>query len=186
MPSMEDLRVKKTKLAIENAMMELIEIKGYSKVKIIDIANKAQVNRNTIYLHYQSKEDIILSILERHHGELNIENKIIDFIKLKGQKSDIHRLFSDLINSIEQNIELYRILLTDHNLNGFLNYRINKVRDYLLKGLSGSPKNVVYLDYMISGTNGVISKWVIYAIAKKEEVIDELTEITYKGLNMIE
>ena len=179
MPSMEDLRVKKTKLSIENAMMELIEIKGYSKVKIIDIANKAQVNRNTIYLHYQSKEDIILSILERHHGELN-------FIKLKGQKSDIYRLFSDLINSIEQNIELYRILLTDHNLNGFLNYRINKFRDYLLKGLSSSPKNVVYLDYMISGTNGVISKWVIYAIAKKEDVIDELTEITYKGLNMIE
>ena len=185
MPSMEDLRVKKTKLAIENAMMELIEIKGYSKVKIIDIANKAQVNRNTIYLHYQSKEDIVLSILDRHHGELNVEKKLIDFIKFKGQKSDIHRLFSDLINSLEQNIELYRILLTDHSLNGFLNYRINKFRDYLLKGLSNSPKNIVYLDYMISGTNGVISKWVIYAIAKKEDVIDELTEITYQGLNTI-
>ena len=52
MPSMEDLRTFKTKRAIESAMMELIELKGYSKVKIIDIANKAQVNRNTIYLHY--------------------------------------------------------------------------------------------------------------------------------------
>ena len=45
---MEDLRIKKTKRAIENAMMELIELKGYSKVKLVDIANRAQVNRNTI------------------------------------------------------------------------------------------------------------------------------------------
>ena len=69
---------------------------------------------------------------------------------------------------------------------GFLSYRINKFRDYLLKDLNSSPKNVVFLDYMISGTTGVISKWVIYAIAKKEDVIEELTEITYRGLNMIQ
>ena len=182
---MEDLRIKKSKIAIENAMMELIEIKGFSKIKIIDIANKAQVNRNTIYLHYQSKEDIILSILERHHGELNIEQKIFGFIMSKGQKSDIYALFYNLINAIDNNIELYRILLTDHSLSGFLSYRINKWRDNLLKGLSKTTRNQIYLDYMISGVFGVVSKWVIYAASKKDDVIDELTEIAFDGLNKI-
>ena len=185
MPIMEDLRIRKTTLAIENAMMELIEIKGYSKIKIIDIANRAQVNRNTIYLHYQSKEDIILSILERHHGELNIEQKIFSFIMSRGQKSDINAIFSNLINSIDENIELYRILLADHSLSGLLSYRINKWRDNLLKGLAKTAKNQIYLDYMISGVFGVISKWVIYASSKKDDVINELTEIVFDGLNNI-
>lgn len=183
---MQDLRTIKTTQAIENSMMELIEIKGFSKIKIIDIAKRAQVNRNTIYLHYQSKEDIILTILDKHHGELNIEQKILDFIKSKGQKDDIRAIFSNLINGIDNNIELYRILLTDHSLTGFLSYRVNKWRENLLKGVNKTPKNQIYMDYMISGVNGVISKWVIYASTKIDDVIDELTEIIFDGLNKIE
>ena len=67
MPIMEsDLRVKKTKIAIENALLSLLEIMPFSKVRIITIAEKAMVNRNTIYLHYESKEDIVMSIINRH------------------------------------------------------------------------------------------------------------------------
>ena len=60
----EDLRVKKTKTAVLNAFISLIEEKGFENVKIIDIANRANVNRNTIYLHYDSKEMIIEEIID--------------------------------------------------------------------------------------------------------------------------
>ena len=186
MPIMDDLRIKKTTSAIEQAMMELIEIKGFSKIKIIDIANKAQVNRNTIYLHYQSKEDIVLGIIENHHGELNVESKIFECLKHKTQKNYLYNLFNDLINGIEQNIELYRILLTDHNLNGVLSYRINKYRENLIKGLKNDSKNQIHIDYLIAGIFGVISKWIIYATSKKENIVNELTEIAYEEMNKLQ
>ena len=44
----EDLRVIKTKEAIKNAFISLIEEKGFENIKIIDIARRANVNRNTI------------------------------------------------------------------------------------------------------------------------------------------
>ena len=55
----QDLRVIKTKMAIRHAFLELIEVNGYSKVNVTDIVEKAMINRNTFYLHYLDKEDLI-------------------------------------------------------------------------------------------------------------------------------
>ena len=48
----EDLRVKKTKKLIKDSFLELLEEKGYSKVSVTDITNRAMINRNTFYLRY--------------------------------------------------------------------------------------------------------------------------------------
>ena len=60
----EDLRSIKTKKSIKESFIELVEIKGYNKVSVSDIVNKAQINRNTFYLHYQDKEDLAKKIYE--------------------------------------------------------------------------------------------------------------------------
>ena len=63
MDKKEDLRVIKTKQLIKDCFLELIEEKGYSKVTITDITKKAMINRNTFYLHYIDKEDLIDKIV---------------------------------------------------------------------------------------------------------------------------
>lgn len=186
MPSMEDLRVRKTKRAIESAMMELIELKGYPKVKIIDIANKAQVNRNTIYLHYESKEDIALSILKNSYGENTFDSDIDSLFERKIHRSDLFNFFTKLINIVDLNIELYRIFLTDQNLSGYSINIISNVQTHLKKYLLDTPNNMNRIIYILSGIYGVISRWVIYAKGNKEDIAKELTDLTYSNIFKLE
>lgn len=186
MPSMEDLRTRKTKAAIESAMMELIELKGYSKVKIIDIANRAQVNRNTIYLHYESKEDIALSIIKNTYGENAFISDIDSLFVKRIHKSDLYSLFEKLINKIDANIELYRIFLTDNSLSGYSINIISNIQKHLKKYLLDSPNNTNRIIYILSGIYGVMSRWIVYAKGNKEDIVKELTDLTYSNIFKLE
>ena len=54
-----DLRILRTKQSIRKAFYELIQEKGYESITIQDIADRAMINRNTFYLHYQNKPDLL-------------------------------------------------------------------------------------------------------------------------------
>ena len=182
---MNDLRTIKTTQAIENALMELIEIKGFSKIKLTDIASKAMVNRNTIYLHYASKEDIVISILNKTYKEENFGDDFFKMLFSSPNKKSIAKLMTQLVDSIDKNIELYRILTTDPNLKGYLTHIINVFRNKTLKEIEDTNSNKIRLDYMLSGTYGAVSRWVTHAEVSREEIIGELTSITYFGLKTI-
>ena len=83
---MIDLRVVKTKSLIKGAFIELVEEKGFDNVSVKDICLKAQINRNTFYLHYFDKIDLLTKIanevfLEQENtinfvgGDLSINSK---------------------------------------------------------------------------------------------------------------
>ena len=66
MPIMKQNERKiETERKIENAFLELVELKGFENVHLVDIAKRANVNRNTVYLRYGTKEDIIYQILNK-------------------------------------------------------------------------------------------------------------------------
>ena len=182
---MNDLRTVKTTQAIENALMELIEIKGFSKIKLTDIASRAMVNRNTIYLHYGSKEDIVISILNKTYKEEDFGQEFYKTLFSKPNRKDINKLMAQLVDSIDKNIELYRILTTDPNLKGYLTHIINVFRNEILKEVENTNSNKIRIDYMLSGTYGAIARWVTHAEVTREEIINELTLITYIGLKSI-
>ncbi len=54
-PEKVDPRVKRTRLLLEQAFMDLIEEKGFQAVTVQDIAEKAGVNRATFYAHFADK-----------------------------------------------------------------------------------------------------------------------------------
>jgi AcrR family transcriptional regulator len=56
-----DRRVKKTRQALQNALIELILEKGYDAVMIQDILDRADVGRSTFYAHFQDKEDLLMA-----------------------------------------------------------------------------------------------------------------------------
>lgn len=59
-----DLRVIRTKHSIRNALVELMEEKGFEAITVKDITNKAKINRGTFYAHYQDKFDLMTKCQE--------------------------------------------------------------------------------------------------------------------------
>ncbi|SFC67790.1 transcriptional regulator, TetR family [Bacillus sp. OV322] len=65
-----DRRIAKSQLAIKNAVTHLMSEKGFDDITIQDIADRADVNRGTIYLHYTDKYDLLDKMIEEHMDNL--------------------------------------------------------------------------------------------------------------------
>lgn len=71
-----DLRILRSKLSIKKAFIELLNEKGYEGITIQDIADKAMINRNTFYLHYQNKPDLLNVSMDELLDELKSTLKL--------------------------------------------------------------------------------------------------------------
>jgi AcrR family transcriptional regulator len=60
-----DRRVQKTRKLLQDALIELVAEKGYEAVSIREILDRANVGRSTFYAHFQDKDQLLHSILER-------------------------------------------------------------------------------------------------------------------------
>lgn len=65
-----DRRITKSQEAIKKAVIELMSEKNFDDITIQDISDRANVNRGTIYLHYQDKFDLLDQLIEEHINNL--------------------------------------------------------------------------------------------------------------------
>jgi AcrR family transcriptional regulator len=65
-----DLRIRRTHLFLQEAMIELITEKGFEAITVGDIAERAMINRATFYRHYQDKYDLVARIFEESADSL--------------------------------------------------------------------------------------------------------------------
>jgi len=70
-----DRRILKTQESLKKAVIELMSEKNFDEITIQDIADRANVNRGTIYLHYQDKYDLLDKLIETHFIELGEMDK---------------------------------------------------------------------------------------------------------------
>jgi AcrR family transcriptional regulator len=56
----QDRRVRRTRRALREAMLDLMEEKGYDQVTIEELTDRADIGRTTFYLHYGAKQDLLL------------------------------------------------------------------------------------------------------------------------------
>jgi AcrR family transcriptional regulator len=66
--SPEDL-AKKRDAILDAALRSLLE-KGYTKTTMTDVAREAGIGRGTVYWHFESKDDLFFSLLEREFAAL--------------------------------------------------------------------------------------------------------------------
>jgi AcrR family transcriptional regulator len=58
-PSPTDRRVRRTRELLRSAFLSLILEKGYDRITVQDILDRADVGRSTFYAHYRDKEDLL-------------------------------------------------------------------------------------------------------------------------------
>ncbi|MEU8193460.1 TetR/AcrR family transcriptional regulator [Microbispora amethystogenes] len=67
-----DRRVRRTRKAVQQALIELVLEKGYEAVTVTDLINRADVGRSTFYAHFTDKQDVLFSNLDELSGLLRL------------------------------------------------------------------------------------------------------------------
>jgi len=72
-----DLRARRTRKWLQDALIGLMKEKSFQDIQITELTERAQVSRPTFYLHFRSKEELLLShvdvIFDEFHTEVSSE-----------------------------------------------------------------------------------------------------------------
>ncbi|MEM7133116.1 MAG: TetR/AcrR family transcriptional regulator [Chloroflexota bacterium] len=119
-----DRRVKRTKRMLGEAMLALVVEQKYDGITINDITKRADVNRATFYLHYASKDELLLEALEAKFEELvsSFEAISTEFPVWGSSKSDLMTF-----QHVADHAELYKVILGEQGMG----YIINRILDYI-------------------------------------------------------
>lgn len=60
----KDRRVLRTRRTLREALVQLILQRGWEKVSVLDVCERADVGRSTFYTHFADKEELLLSGFE--------------------------------------------------------------------------------------------------------------------------
>ena len=183
-----DRRVTKTKKAIQNAYLDLLQEKGTEKIKISDVARKADIDRKTFYLHYDSTEDIIREFAEEKARELLARLTLRSFFTLSFDK----KIFAKEANKmLGEHLEFCRLIAQNPNLGFFW----NEVQDVAIQMLSEIYKRhsrlpesdlKIQVSFFVAGTMCVYQRWLRDEIpCSMEEVADKVSEIAFSGVQSI-
>ncbi len=104
-----DLRVRRTRKLIQEALIELTVEKGYAAVTVRDITERAMVNRSTFYRHFLDKVDL----LEQYMNEVKALTSEDDtFTEKRSEGSDeAPPGLVQLLKHVQQFSNFYRVML---------------------------------------------------------------------------
>jgi AcrR family transcriptional regulator len=159
-----DLRIIRSKNSIKKAFSELLNEKGYEAITIQDIADKAIINRNTFYLHYQNKPDLLHSYMEELLDEVKNTLTLCSNRNSPLSVSKLESLMQTILEKINDNIPFYKAMLVDGNgIHGFQSKMENLIKSTVnesLDNVSLAISKELLLQYVASTFMGVVVWWV--------------------------
>jgi AcrR family transcriptional regulator len=113
-----DRRVRRTRSALQDALISLILEKGYDTVTIEEITERADLGRTTFYLHFRAKEELLLHAIDTICEDFLEKNRalmaLVDITKGSLQPSslilDEGPLFQIFAHARE-NADLYKVMM---------------------------------------------------------------------------
>jgi len=77
-----DARVRRTRDALGDALVELMQEKPFDSITVQDVLDRAQVGRSTFYSHFTDKDDLLMSDADEFFESISIA------LSVHGDKSD--------------------------------------------------------------------------------------------------
>ncbi len=150
-----DRRIERTQKAIFNALLELMNEKEFDKISINEIAQRANVNRGTIYSHYTDKNDLlkkyIASCIAPFQQECSVESPEV--------------LMLGTFEYIEENVDVFKTLLMNGGATSFK----ETLQEMVFSGLTKANRNQntedsipqeIKYHFVASAMTGTIEWWV--------------------------
>src|SRR5579859_1979679 len=155
-----DRRIRKTRQAIFEAFVGLMAEKKFEQITMNEIADRADVNRGTVYLHFVDKFDLLDQCIEAHVVQL-VESCCGLETADAPSKTVLLRAFEHL----EQHAFLYGTLLANKGVPAFRN-RLMAVMLQILdehietSGLNQHMNREILVQFLASAIIGVLEWWI--------------------------
>ncbi|MEO0561980.1 MAG: TetR/AcrR family transcriptional regulator, partial [Chloroflexota bacterium] len=69
----EDRRIRRTRKRLQDAVISLLQRKLLAKIQIKEIVEEADVSRTTFYQHFETKEQLLLSLIDDMFEKIHAE-----------------------------------------------------------------------------------------------------------------
>ncbi len=175
----EDLRVRRTKKLLSNALFDLIKKKPFDKVTVCDICDEAMVHRATFYSHFSDKYELLTYSIDEHLPMV-ISDISGDGSLPAGQS---YKMVEDIIEYISDNKEIYTSIFKKNNCESISDRILNLFERKLLKIIKELANNgtvvLVKPEFWASFYAGaclnVVTKWLVGEMEMpKDELINNL------------
>jgi len=130
-----DRRIAKSKQALKDALISLMQKKNFKEITITDIVQLADLNRGTFYKHYQYKEDLLEEMVDDV-----ISNLIVSYREPYKNKEtfEVKKLTSSTIKIFEH-VDKYRgfytLIVQSNALSEFQSKICHVLKDLVLHDL---------------------------------------------------
>ena len=162
----EDLRVRRTKKLLTEALLGLMQERAFEKISVNDLCDRAMVHRATFYNHFDDKNDLFNYALDEIEEEMllstiemyvSIITRVFDFIEVNRNR------FKLIINNNSDRL----IMLIATTMRRSVRYFISKnhySQDYIV------PLDII-IDFYMGGLAFIVLDWLQNNEYKKEELI---------------
>lgn len=150
-------RTKVTRSLLQNALMELMQEKAFSRITVKELCEQADLNRTTFYLHYPNQEALLADVEEQAN------RRTVAFIQKIRTGGDRIHYTTLLLEHIKENECIYRVLLTNNPNGTFRDTFLDRVEENIQDNIpeAGTPVQSNYIHFFIvSGCVNVIGKWI--------------------------
>lgn len=171
----EDLRVRRTKKLLTEALLGLMQERAFEKISVNDLCDRAMVHRATFYNHFDDKNDLFNYALDE------IEEEMLLSTIEKGNFSTSKEMYVSIITRvfdfIEANRKRFKLIINNNSdrlimliattMRRSVRYFISKnhySQDYIV------PLDII-IDFYMGGLAFIVLDWLQNNEYKKEELI---------------
>lgn len=178
----KDLRILKTEKAIKDAFLDLLKKNKYAKITVNDIAMNAMINRNTFYLHYVDKDDLLDNILidELGYYTKTLAKHIILFTQFKSD--NYKKQFKDTLVEAMKKMRESEIFMKSYTKDIDFKNHIEKLTEQsrynLIKFYDNYDNEIkLKIEFTYNGSLGLLYRWMQSngEFAKIEDIAELIT-----------
>ena len=154
-----DKRVEKTRNSIITTFKEMIIEKDFKDITIKELAERANINRKTFYLHYNSIEELYNDL-----GTMLVSLiKEIIYEYSKDQKTP-YQLFASINDIISEKLDLFKSIARNNDFSDFMLNIKDILSNELIKlygkeNTSASERFKLTAEFVASGTVAMYLRW---------------------------
>ena len=177
-----DRRVVRTRAAIEQAFIDLLETTEYGKITISAIAQAAGINRKTFYLHYSSIDELLDQTVE------NLANRVVDSISNSFDWEDAQAALPALTRAILEEFSKHANL--ESNLVASVEFSevLSMARKPLTQRVEQARRErgldpIPYLEFYVGCYLGALfGAYDVWQESDHEKSLDDVADMLHTGL----